>query len=42
MLNKEDNFRKAFDGFDPQIVAEYDEAKLEELMQDAGISGKGY
>ena len=37
VLNKEDNFRKAFDGFDPHIVAAYDDAKLEELMQDAGI-----
>ena len=37
ILNKEDNFRKAFDGFDPVIVAAYDEKKLEELMQDAGI-----
>ena len=37
ILNKEDNFRKAFDGFDPKIVAAYDDAKLEELMQDAGI-----
>jgi len=37
VLNKEDNFRKAFDGFDPKIVAAYDDAKLEELMQDAGI-----
>ena len=37
ILNKEDNFRKAFDGFDPKKVAAYDGAKLEELMQDAGI-----
>lgn len=37
ILNKEDNFRKAFDNFDPRIVAEYDEAKFEELMQDRGI-----
>ena len=37
ILNKEDNFRKAFDGFDPEIVANYDDAKLEELMQDPGI-----
>ncbi len=37
ILNKEDNFRKAFDGFDPKVVAEYDEAKIEELMQDKGI-----
>lgn len=37
ILNKEDNFRKAFDGFDPKIVAGYDDAKIEELMQDAGV-----
>lgn len=37
ILNKEENFRRAFDGFDPQIVAAYDEAKIEALMQDAGI-----
>lgn len=37
ILNKEDNFRKAFDGFDPNVVAGYDEAKLDQLMQDAGI-----
>ena len=37
ILNKEDNFRKAFDGFDPELVAAYDEAKIEELMQNAGI-----
>lgn len=37
ILNKEDNFRKAFDGFDPQKVAAYDEAKIEELMLDTGI-----
>ena len=30
------NYR-AFDGFDPKVVAEYDDVKLEELMQDAGI-----
>ena len=37
ILAKEENFRKAFDGFDPQIVAVYDDARVEELMQDAGI-----
>lgn len=37
ILNKEDNFRRAFDGFDPAIVAEYGEAKIESLLQDAGI-----
>ncbi len=37
ILNKEDNFRKAFDGFDPKKVAAYDESKFEELMQNTGI-----
>lgn len=37
ILNKEDNFRKAFDGFDPRVVAGYDETKIGELMQDKGI-----
>ncbi len=37
ILNKEENFRRAFDGFDPRIVAAYDERKVEALMQDKGI-----
>ncbi len=37
ILEKEENFRKAFDGFDPAIVAGYDEQKTESLMQDKGI-----
>lgn len=37
ILNKEENFRKAFDAFDPAIVAAYDEEKVEALMQDEGI-----
>ncbi len=37
ILNKEENFRKAFDGFDPKIVAAYGEEKVEELMRDPGI-----
>lgn len=37
ILNKEDNFRKAFDEFDPHIVADYDEQKVEELLQNKGI-----
>ncbi len=37
ILNKEENFRKAFDGFIPERVAAYDEAKIEELMNNAGI-----
>ncbi|MBX3066939.1 MAG: DNA-3-methyladenine glycosylase I [Anaerolineae bacterium] len=37
ILKKRDNFRAAFDGFDPQAVAQYDDAKIEALMQDKGI-----
>ncbi len=37
ILNKEENFRRAFDDFDPEKVAAYGEEKVEELMKDAGI-----
>lgn len=37
ILNKQENFQKAFDGFRIETVAKYDEAKVNELMQDAGI-----
>lgn len=37
ILNKEENFRRAFDGLDPEIVANYDAQKVEALMQDKGI-----
>lgn len=37
ILRKRDNFRSAFDGFDPEIIAAYTTAKIEALMQDAGI-----
>lgn len=37
ILNKREAFRKAFDGFDYQIIASYDEQKMESLRQDAGI-----
>jgi DNA-3-methyladenine glycosylase I len=37
ILRKRDNFRTAFDGFDPEAMARYDARKLEALMQDAGI-----
>jgi len=37
ILYKQDNFFKAFDDFNIEKVAEYDEAKYEELMQDVGI-----
>jgi DNA-3-methyladenine glycosylase I len=37
IINKRENFRKAFDNFDPKKVAKYDENKIEKLMNDAGI-----
>jgi DNA-3-methyladenine glycosylase I len=36
-LRKRDNFRAAFDGFDPEKVARYGEADRARLMADAGI-----
>jgi DNA-3-methyladenine glycosylase I len=37
ILRKRENFRRAFDGFEPEKVAAYDERKIEALMADAGI-----
>jgi DNA-3-methyladenine glycosylase I len=37
ILRKRDNFRKAFDGFDPERVARFSERDVERLLQDAGI-----
>ncbi|WP_439132100.1 DNA-3-methyladenine glycosylase I [Polaribacter sp.] len=37
ILNKSENFRKAFDNFDYQKIAKYSESKFNELMQDEGI-----
>jgi DNA-3-methyladenine glycosylase I len=37
ILNKRENFRKAFDGFDPIKIARYTPAKVEKLMKDEGI-----
>jgi DNA-3-methyladenine glycosylase I len=37
ILNKRENYRKAFDGFDPQRVARYDRRKMERLLRNPGI-----
>jgi len=37
ILYKRDNFRAAFNGFDPEKIARWDERKIETLLQDAGI-----
>src|ERR1041384_1650917 len=37
ILRKRDNYRAAFDGFDPAKVARYDQRKVNALLKDAGI-----
>ena len=37
ILNKRENFRKAFDNFDYKKIAQYSEEKIQELLLDAGI-----
>ena len=37
ILQKRENFRKAFDNFDAEKIAKYNETKIEELIQDKGI-----
>lgn len=37
ILNKRDNYRRALDGFDPERIAGYGDAKLAALMADPGI-----
>ncbi len=37
ILRKRDNYRKAYDNFDPKRIARYQEAKVAELLSDSGI-----
>ena len=37
ILRKRENYRRAFDGFDPARVARYGEAKIARLLADPGI-----
>jgi DNA-3-methyladenine glycosylase I len=37
ILKKRDNYRQAFDGFDPVVVAAYGKRKQQQLLADAGI-----
>ena len=37
ILNKRENYRKAFAGFDPRRVARFDRRKMQRLMHDPGI-----
>jgi len=37
ILRKRENFRRAFDGFQPEKIARYTPKRVEKLMQDEGI-----
>jgi DNA-3-methyladenine glycosylase I len=37
ILKKRENYRRAFDGFDPVKIAEYDDGKVAALLADSGI-----
>lgn len=37
MLQKREGFRRAFEGFEPEVVARYGERKYEQLLRDPGI-----
>lgn len=37
ILKKRDNFREAFDGFEPEKIVRYKAAKIEKLLQNEGI-----
>jgi DNA-3-methyladenine glycosylase I len=37
ILNKRENYRRAFEGFDPKRVARYDRRKISQLLRDPGI-----
>ena len=37
ILRKRDNFRRAFQDFEPEKIARYQKRKIESLMKDAGI-----
>ena len=37
VLRKRENYRKAFDNFDPELVARYDESRMTSLLADPGI-----
>ncbi len=37
ILRKQDTYRQAYDGFDPERIVHYDDAKVAELLADPGI-----
>lgn len=37
VLRKRENYRRALDGFDPECIARYDDARVAALLQDPGL-----
>lgn len=37
ILKKRENYRLAYDNFDPQLIKDYDEEKIQELLENPGI-----
>ncbi|NCW90509.1 MAG: DNA-3-methyladenine glycosylase I [Rhodocyclales bacterium] len=37
VLKKREHYRRVFDGFEPEVIAQYDEAKVAALLADPGI-----
>jgi DNA-3-methyladenine glycosylase I len=37
VLQRREAYRRAFDNFDPQIVSQYDQSRIERLLADSGI-----
>ncbi|WP_217587303.1 DNA-3-methyladenine glycosylase I [Lentibacillus saliphilus] len=37
ILKRRDNYRRAFDQFDPNVISAYDEDKIQSLLHDEGI-----
>lgn len=37
VLKKREHYRRVFDGFDPAVIAHYDEQKIADLLADPGI-----
>src|SRR5690349_22523375 len=37
ILRKRENYRKAFDGFNPERIAKYDSRKIRSLLENPGI-----
>jgi DNA-3-methyladenine glycosylase I len=37
ILKKRENYRRAFDGFEPEAIARYDDEKTKQLLADPGI-----